>query len=74
MRVVSHQNRHSNESNMHFRLLAGICFIGMFPVALVASLSRWRWQPWPPGRMGYRSAYREAMTAANMAAAIALSV
>ncbi|MEO0575144.1 MAG: hypothetical protein AAF004_06745 [Pseudomonadota bacterium] len=55
MRVIQHNTRHANESQMHFRLLAGICFVAMFPVALVARLSNWRWQPWPPGRQGYRS-------------------
>lgn len=74
MRVVTHSARDAQESNTHFRLLAGVCFLAMFPVALIASLSQWRWQPWPPGRSGYRSAYREAVTAAKTAAAIALSV
>lgn len=74
MRVVTHHARHANETAAHFRLLAAICFLGMLPVAMVASLSRWRWQPWPPGSRGYRSAWHEAKSAAKTAAAIALSV
>ena len=74
MKAATHHARAANESAAHFRLLAVVCFLGMFPVALIASLSGWRWQPWPPGRSGYRSAYREARTAANTAVAIALSV
>jgi hypothetical protein len=74
MKAATHHARAAHESAAHFRLLAAICFLGMFPVALVARLSGWRWQPWPPGRSGYRSVYREARTAANTAAAIALSV
>ena len=74
MRVVTHHAREANAHTTHFRLLAAVCFVAMFPVALVASLSRWRWQPWPPGRAGYRSAWQEAKTAAKTAAAIALSV
>ena len=74
MKVVTttHQ-RFSQASEAQFRVLAGICFVAMFPVALAARLSNWRWQPWPPGRAGYRSAYREAKSAAKTAAAIALS-
>lgn len=74
MRVIEHNTRHANESQMHFKLLAAICFVAMFPVALVARLSNWRWQPWPPGRNGYSSVYHEAKTNAKTAAAIALSV
>lgn len=74
MRVVTHNARAAHESQMHFRLLSALCFVGTFPVALIARLSGWRWQPWPPGRSGYRSIYREAITAAHTAAAIALSV
>ncbi|MEL6951209.1 MAG: hypothetical protein AAGM16_13965 [Pseudomonadota bacterium] len=75
MRVTTtHHARSSHESAAHFKILAGVCFVGMLPVALVASLSRWRWQPWPPGRNGYRSAWWEAKNAAKTAAAIAVSV
>ena len=74
MRTVTHSSRTTQETQTHFRLLAAICFVGTLPVAVVARLSGWRWQPWPPGRSGYRSAYREALIAAKTAAAIALSV
>ncbi|MEL7311009.1 MAG: hypothetical protein AAFN07_05840 [Pseudomonadota bacterium] len=73
MNAATNQSKHNPASQTHFRLLAGVCFIAMFPVALAARASNWRWQPWPPGRQGYRSAYREAKNAAKTAAAIALS-
>lgn len=73
MNIAAGQSKHNPASQTHFRLLSGVCFIAMFPVALVARVSGWRWQPWPPGREGYRSVYREAVTAAKTAAAIALS-
>ncbi|MEM6819484.1 MAG: hypothetical protein AAF578_11915 [Pseudomonadota bacterium] len=73
MNVVTDQSKHNPASQTHFRVLSGVCFLAMFPVALVARASNWRWQPWPPGRQGYRSAYREAVNAAKTAAAIALS-
>ncbi|MEM9171603.1 MAG: hypothetical protein AAGA84_02750 [Pseudomonadota bacterium] len=66
--------RHSHPYATQFRLLAGVCFLCMLPVALIARASNWRWRPWPPGREGYRSVYQEALTNAKTAAAIALSV
>ena len=73
MNAATNQSKRNPASQTHFRLLAGGCFVAMFPVALAARASNWRWQPWPPGRQGYRSALREAKNAAKTAAAIALS-
>ncbi|MEN7343740.1 MAG: hypothetical protein AAAFM81_12390 [Pseudomonadota bacterium] len=73
MRVVTHSARSTLESQTNFRLLSAVCLVGTLPVAFVARLSGWRWQPWPPGRSGYRSVIREALIAAKTAAAIALS-
>ena len=42
------------------RLLWLVCFSLMLPVAMVARLSGWRWQPWPAGANGYRSVFHEA--------------
>lgn len=50
------------------RVMLAICFALLLPVAIVARLSGWRWQPWPAGSNGYRSAIQEArMTAATLA-------
>ena len=50
------------------RLMLVVCFALLLPVALVARLSGWRWQPWPAGANGYRGAIQEArMMAATLA-------
>lgn len=36
------------------------CFAVLLPVALLARLSGWRWQPWPLAADGRRSVLREA--------------
>lgn len=79
MKVTTDSRAHpfctaSRDRDLQFRLVSGLCFVPMFAVALIARVSNWRWQPWPPGRDGYRSAYREAVNASRTAAAIALSV
>jgi hypothetical protein len=79
MKVTTDTRNHpycaaSRDGDLHFRLVAALCFMPMFAVAVIARISNWRWQPWPPGRNGYRSAYREALNASRTAAAIALSV
>ncbi|MEM6638291.1 MAG: hypothetical protein AAF610_00175 [Pseudomonadota bacterium] len=55
-------------------LVLGCSFAAVLPIALAASLSGWRWQPWPPGRKGYQSAFREATLTARNVTAIAFSV
>ncbi len=50
------------------------CFVALLPVALVASLVGWRWQPWPPGANGYRTFVGEAKTVASSLTATAFSV
>ena len=50
------------------RLLFAACFTLLLPVAIVARLSGWRWQPWPAGANGYRGAVQEAwLMAATLA-------
>lgn len=56
------------------RAVFGASFAAVLPVALAASLSGWRWQPWPPGRKGYQNAFREATLTARNVTAIAFSV
>lgn len=54
-------------------LFAGVFFV-LLPVAMLAAMSGWRWQPWPPGAHGYRSFIHEAKIAASTATATAFSV
>ncbi len=56
------------------RAVYGASLITVLPVALAASLTGWRWQPWPPGSNGYKSAFREAMLTARNVTSIAFSV
>ena len=56
------------------RAVYGVSLAAVLPVAFTASLSGWRWQPWPPGRAGYKSALQEAMLTARNVTAIAFSV
>jgi hypothetical protein len=48
-----------------FRWMVGACFLLLLVPATIASLSGWRWRPWPPGRQGYRSIIAEAKDAAE---------
>ena len=50
-----------------------VLFIVLLPVALLAAVTGWRWQPWPPGNQGYRTFVHEAKIAASVATATALS-
>jgi len=48
-----------------FLLMVALAFPLLLGVALIARLSGWRWQPWPPGRDAYRSVFHEAKAAAE---------
>lgn len=50
-----------------------VLFIALLPVAFLAAVTGWRWQPWPPGNQGYRTFINEAKIAARVAAETALS-
>ena len=52
--------------------LFAIAFMVLLPVAVVAAMTGWRWQPWPPGAQGYRSFIREAKIAAATATAFSI--
>ena len=56
------------------RAVYGASLAAVLPVALAASLCGWRWQPWPPGSSGYKSALKEATLTARNVTAIAFSV
>lgn len=55
------------------RALFLMLFTVLLPVALLAALTGWRWQPWPPGNRGYRTFFHEAKIAASIATASAFS-
>jgi hypothetical protein len=57
----------------HCRLLFTVCFLALWPIALVARLTGWRWQPWSRGAGRPRSAFREALTMAEIAVGTVLS-
>lgn len=40
-------------------------FIALLVPAMIARLTGWRWQPWPPGPQGYSSIIAEAKAAAD---------
>ena len=46
-----------------YRWMVALAFPVMLVMAAIARLSGWRWQPWPPGPMGYRSIVTEAKEA-----------
>jgi hypothetical protein len=56
------------------RAVYAVSLVAVLPVALAAALCGWRWQPWPPGRAGYKSALSEATLTARNVTAIAFSV
>lgn len=56
------------------RMIEMICFAVLWPVALIARLTGWRWRPWPPGPKGYTSAFGEARTIAGIIAGTVISL
>jgi len=56
------------------RLIEAVCFAVFLPIAFLAMLCGWRWQPWPPGPDGYGSVLSEARSMARTIAGIAISV
>ncbi|MFK8015699.1 MAG: hypothetical protein AB8G17_09695 [Gammaproteobacteria bacterium] len=69
-----YQLTHTLAGSMAQRTVYGVSLAAVLPVALAASMSGWRWQPWPPGRQGYQSAFKEARLTARNVTAIAFSV
>ncbi len=55
-------------------LIFVLSFAAVLPVAAVARVSGWRWQPWPPGAAGYQTVVREARLAAGTITATVFSV
>jgi hypothetical protein len=56
------------------RFLLMICFTVLLPVAIVARLSGWRWQPWPASAADYRSPIKEAKSMSVTIAGTVFSV
>ena len=52
--------------------LFAVAFMVLLPVAMVAAMTGWRWQPWPPGARGYRSFVHEAKIAASTATSFSI--
>lgn len=48
-------------------------FLVFLPIAIVAQLTGWRWQPWDSGSEGYRSAIAEADAVANTVVELSFS-
>ncbi|MFK7887294.1 MAG: hypothetical protein AB8G16_10570 [Gammaproteobacteria bacterium] len=73
---MSHANESQDykSSSLGQRAVFGASLAAVLPVAMVASMSGWRWQPWPPGSKGYQGALREATLTARNLTAIAFSV
>lgn len=65
--MVSTKDLHGvkREEQWFCRLLWLAAFMVFLPVAVVARLTGWRWQPWTSGPGGYRSFIREADSVAN---------
>ena len=55
------------------RVIEGVCLLAFLPIAAVARLDGWRWQPWPPGPEGYGSVLSEARAMASTVAGIVCS-
>lgn len=72
--LQANQAHERHTSSMGQRAVFGVSLAAVLPVAMAASLSGWRWQPWPPGRKGYQGALREATLTARNLTAIAFSV
>jgi hypothetical protein len=76
--MSSSQRLNKKAHNFSDELLAGTLYgvlvIAILPVAMLAAMTGWRWQPWPPGAHGYRAFFREARIVASTATATALSV
>lgn len=58
-------DRSAAQEARQFRWMVAACFLLLLVPATIASLSGWRWRPWPPGREGYRSILGEAKEAAQ---------
>ncbi len=58
----------------HCRLLWVVGFMVSLPIAMVARLTGWRWQPWSAGPNGYRSVFGEADSMADKLVAVVHSV
>ena len=56
-------DREARERQLQRMILLGT--LVLIPAAALASLTGWRWKPWPAGPNGYESMLREARSAAE---------
>lgn len=63
----------ARDEHWHCRFLWFVGFVASLPVALLARLTGWRWQPWSAGPKGYRSVLSEANHIADQLVGLAYS-
>jgi hypothetical protein len=71
---VETTSKHRREERLTSWMIGATCFVVLLPITLIARLSGWRLQPWPPGPDGYGSVLAETRAMARNVAGIALSV
>lgn len=54
-------------------LIFAVSFALLLPVAVIAAITGWRWQPWSPGARGYRPVLAEARLKASTLTAMVFS-
>jgi hypothetical protein len=64
----------SRGERWHCRVLWLVGFAASLPLAFVARLTGWRWQPWSAGPNGYRSVLSEADSMATQLVGAVYSV
>jgi len=67
-------SKHRREERLSSWMIAASCFVVLLPITLIARLTGWRLQPWPPGPDGYGPVLAETRAMARNVAGIALSV
>jgi hypothetical protein len=72
--AVSTSSMRKREDRLSTWLIEASCFAVLLPISLVARLTGWRWQPWPPpGPNGYRSVLGETRAMSRVLAGLAIS-
>ncbi|HKJ15869.1 MAG TPA: hypothetical protein VJ984_00785 [Xanthomonadales bacterium] len=65
--------RTADRNNLDFRIIEILCFALLLPIATIARLVGWRWQPWKPGPDGYGPVLDEAKSMAQTIAGMSPS-
>lgn len=72
--MVSTTSMRKREDRLSTWLIEASCFTVLLPITLLARLTGWRWQPWPPGPGGYGSVFGETLSRSRVLAGLAISV